>query len=157
MILVDGENCLPNILTIFYFGDKISYENVRGSHPAAKKIEIMGYLCDSYFSWFVPEFVLSKLFRKIHPLSDTQCRTNVASDRHFPQIPYNAHSACKESNEERKKSPKMFCKVESYCHLGNVRGQGWDQLLMICDIHVWTCKYFKIELNKWINAQLCML
>lgn len=55
---------------------------------------------------------------KIHPLSDTQCRTNVASDRHFPKIPYNAHSACKESNEEKKKSPKMFCKVESYCHLG---------------------------------------
>lgn len=77
---------------------------------------------------------------KIHPLSDTQCRTNVASGRHFPQIPYNAHSACKESNEERKKSPKMFCKVESYCHLGNVRGQGWDQLLMICDIiYIFEC------------------
>lgn len=64
MILVDGENCLLNILIIFYFGDKIFYENVRGLYLVVKKIEIMGYLCDFYFFWFVFEFVLFKLFWK---------------------------------------------------------------------------------------------
>lgn len=143
-----GENCLPNILTIFYFGDKISYENVRGSHPAARKIEIMGCLCDSYFLDLSPSSFCLNYSEEIYPLSDTQCRTNVSSDRHFQRIPNNAHSACNAKRETKwEKSPKLFWKVEAQCHLGancklysntcncvdtySVSGLGWDQLLII--------------------------
>lgn len=70
MILVDGENCLLNILIIFYFGDKIFYENVRGLYLVVKKIELWDIcVIFIFFDLFLSLFYLN-YFEKIYLFSD---------------------------------------------------------------------------------------
>lgn len=81
-------------------GDGISGENVKGPHLAAKRIEIMAWLCDSDFSWFVPAFVCVNLSEDVHPLINTQSRTDVSNVGYFSRISYislnNDYITCKE-------------------------------------------------------------